>query len=885
MSNIPLASELIGQNVTEGQFKNKLKQLIENVERTYASLLEANNDISSIGLNVKIFVSDGEDAGFYYKKSLNDRLLTKHPSVYLNGNGKVSEAFSKKKLDGTINLSEYQKIELYPSSFYKAWVSADTFFSVLVPVKQGEKYSIQAGTGKSTVYPVTHINDAQIKSFWDNVDIEPIDLSKILDIEPNLTAVVDIESGVKYLLVSVQDGVINTAPKSIKKIGDSVVFKSDAVVDLNIGGYDKVLTAEAGRILNKKISDVSKFLESTDKIKNSFEVIGKQITTNRGYIIQNSVDFKDINKWIFTHEITLKKNDVLQFDYYSLRASVLWHKVSEFVGYPLLTTRVSDKNIVQAHEFKAYADMVVQLSGSVTGTIKVNGVTILETGLPRLRGWVRYLFEYSVEQPRFIGFKRTPILEMKKGDTVKVVNCGSGHIPILVESPITENEFVAAVGVAEDNLTGSVEWTADTDVKYVLVGPADSIFYHRKADDLSNNIAEILKDYTQDQDFDISKITVQMPELEYVFATHQNYILKTENIGGIEYIAISEDVGKTWNRIVNIIGDVVSYHFYSDGTIQLCSPTKSWWTDDYINFNEATLIDFDGSPFIPYTHHFFNQQNGDTTMFVGDTELYIWGEYSIGNNNPRVWYSTDLGRTVKCAIKFGATTMDGFIPKIRHVHDVAQDKDTEVFYLTTGDNTYDTYSENLFFSGTYDPVSDQFTWKKLGEGPSYKLGKLFFDKAYIYLITDYTADTGLSAENGIYRVSKRHVGDPTKYRNIFKVNPEEWGAVAPFRLVMDRHGNKVLLLDWIGQGKIWVATEGMDFKRVNIEPIRLLSYIIGPNYNGDVYCVSNFYPGDMTVNENLKLTGGTYNLTKALRNAGLKNFMTGNLLSNDIQHN
>ena len=69
--------------------------------------------------------------------------------------------------------------------------------------------------------------------------------------------------------------------------------------------------------------------------------------------------------------------------------------------------------------------------------------------------------------------------------------------------------------------------------------------------------------------------------------------------------------------------------------------------------------------------------------------------------------------------------------------------------------------------------------------------------------------------------------------------------------------DKVLMLDYKGQGKLWI----WGFKKVSVSPPVLLSYVIGANYNGDIYCMANFQVSD---NTKLKLSGGTYNLTEAL---------------------
>ena len=76
MANLPKADELIGSTVTQQQFKTKLKQLVENIDRSYSTLAEANADIANIGVGAKV---DTDDSGRYYKATAGATSLTKSP--------------------------------------------------------------------------------------------------------------------------------------------------------------------------------------------------------------------------------------------------------------------------------------------------------------------------------------------------------------------------------------------------------------------------------------------------------------------------------------------------------------------------------------------------------------------------------------------------------------------------------------------------------------------------------------------------------------------------------------------------------------------------------------------------------------------------------------
>lgn len=109
MSNLPAAEELIGSSVTQSQFKVKLKQLIENVDRSYSTLAAANADIANIALGAKVSVLNETDGGDYCKATAGATSLTKSPSDPLMQ--------SKNYTDESIRLLPVDQINLDDYSF------------------------------------------------------------------------------------------------------------------------------------------------------------------------------------------------------------------------------------------------------------------------------------------------------------------------------------------------------------------------------------------------------------------------------------------------------------------------------------------------------------------------------------------------------------------------------------------------------------------------------------------------------------------------------------------------------------------------------------------------------------------------------------------------
>ncbi|MCO8080301.1 hypothetical protein [Acinetobacter lwoffii] len=367
-----------------------------------------------------------------------------------------------------------------------------------------------------------------------------------------------------------------------------------------------------------------------------------------------------------------------------------------------------------------------------------------------------------------------------------------------------------------------------------------------------------------------------------VFATHKNFILKDELVGGTSHIMVSRDLGVTWTQFPNTIGKITNFHFFVDGTIMLCGTGKVYTlNDDYTGLIESTVIDHNGNVFVPEddvnNHHFYSLIYGNQTQYVDGVEIFFWGEYRFGGAI-RMWYTVDRGRTVKCAVKFGTTIMDGAVQNIRHVHMVTQRRQDEKFYFTTGDD----YADNMLITGKYNVATDTWDWKVLASGWLYKFGDIFFDDYYAYLLTDYTSvdERPLS---GLYRVAVENLGDFSKYHAIFKPKFSDLGYGTLSRYIEDSNGNKLIFPDNAGHGRIWIARGDMEFKFHTFSPFTSFMNRLGVNDLGDIYSNDPFADPEPTgtMSQRLYINHGSHNLTKILRDAGLSNFMTQRSLISD----
>lgn len=633
----------------------------------------------------------------------------------------------------------------------------------------------------------------------------------------------------------------------------NVLSKGDIASHTTTGGYDKVASAESVKI-------ISDYISKTKPIDISTEV--------GGFVWTEGVQISDFP--VQGKEVALVANDVLTFDYTPIDGVTLWLWADSNVptdankGIPLLSSSITSTE-VKSHTFTAVRPTKLRIVNSINGSIKINAVTptIINLGV-----WG--ITQYPNPYP-FLNYKRTLPINVQKGDLITVTNPSSGAISILRQTANGQYKSVVAQSIKEPNNT-IIAWRADANLTIKISGKSDSEFLINKA---GESLEQKLASFAPNA-HDVP-LNIVLPEKEFVFATTMNYVLKTEVIGGADYIKISQDLGKTWTQMPNILGDIVAYHFFADGTIMLCSPTKVYWTRDYLTLNESIVYDHDGSLFVPTGRHFFGMQTGDAITYVGDTEIYAWGDYVVDGTPARIWYSVDRGRTIKCAAKFGTTVMDGAVRPARHTHRVYQRSKDESFYINTGDDG----NENMIIRAVYNVESDSWNWKVLASGIDYKFGNIIIDDHFAYLMTDYTEPAQVD-KKGVYRVVIPDIGDITKYQLVYKTQPSEWGAIAPVNLLLDNHGNKVILPDYLGAGFIWIARDGLDFKKVSVSPAVLLTYTIGANYKGDIYCVAYNNSGELNTQSQLKLNRGTYNLTKALRAAGINDFMRGTNMINGL---
>lgn len=763
-------------------------------------------------------------------------------------------------LNNKIDLSTIPTVKSYNGNT-GVWVVDTVATGRFVKINPNYKYKITAPSNlDSHVYLTNSSRGYDIAPSPNNLDLRTT-------IPKGSSVIVDAK-GYEYMWLSASDGANDRTPKSMEVIQNQVITSDKIITNRYSNNQDVPASAKVVRDLAADVDSL--------KRKTSYKVNGGGFTPLDFWLFEGrfvqpktstTVGLAE-NPRVVGLEIVLKAGDVLSFDYHPMAGTVLWQKVSATDGHPLLTHTHFSKSVVYSYSHTAPTDCAVWLSHSVDNSITINGAAISNDDIKYLGFWGRYA-GLQMTPPNYEATDVTkgtsaPI-KVNKGDTIRIVGGIKGSPAILMEIEPTNNYWLYALSIPDDYPSDTIEWVATETTRVVLNGYMNTQYSIKRENYLEYALSNI-KGEKEAQDI----VEMNLTKPETVFATHLNYILKMEMVDGVEHIATSEDLGKTWVLTPNIIGKITNYHFFTDGTILLSSEKKCYWTTDFVTWNESVLLNQNGTPFVASlnAHHFFGQQNGDKPMFVDGKELYIWGDYAVANTTISIWCTTDFGRTVKRVLKNG-DTVDGVTLSMRHVHKVYYHPKNETFYVTSGDAGNDI----VFLQGNYNAATDVWTWKLLGQGPFFKFGNMFFDDYYAYAITDYTLPEWKDRW-GILRVGINYLDQPDKYTLAYRA-PNDTGVGSPYRIIADRNGNKVILPDLSALGFIWVSTNGTDFHKVMMTPRSVLYFVIGANDNGDIYVKAPLYGRQLGENSGQFLTGGTVNLTKSLRQAGLTNFMRG----------
>ena len=344
--------------------------------------------------------------------------------------------------------------------------------------------------------------------------------------------------------------------------------------------------------------------------------------------------------------------------------------------------------------------------------------------------------------------------------------------------------------------------------------------------------------------------TINLKKTDYI-STTRNYILREIEENGIKYFMYSKDLGITWTKTQNTIGDIQFVHWFSDGTCLVCGVNKAYTTKDFVSFDESSVYDKDGSAFTTTARTFFRLGNYNSEYrTLNGREVLLWNDYGTeGGYVSRVWFTDDYGKTIKCLLT-------GSDMGVRHFHRTLLYDDA--LWITSGDNG----SQCKLIKGELN--DGNWIFNVIGQGNEYKIGQLSIIPPYAVFITDYTDG---SRPTGMVKCPIDKLGDSSNFEYIFKIE----GNPPVSSYWEDSAGNRVILPDGIGYKKLWFAKRTCVFSKVdivcddNIAPMTL----IGPNYNGECTVIG---VAGYSAASSLHLNDKRYMLSSAMIEAGVKDF-------------
>jgi len=369
--------------------------------------------------------------------------------------------------------------------------------------------------------------------------------------------------------------------------------------------------------------------------------------------------------------------------------------------------------------------------------------------------------------------------------------------------------------------------------------------------------------------------------------------------GSVDNFKFSNDLGKTWVTKENTFGTVVNAFMFADGTFMMATKKSEgcriYWTRDFNTFTEASIIDYNGNPYSLEAGktRFYILKPRSEHVYVDGVEHYCFWDYIIDiTANPRMWYaiSDENGVTVRAALAFGYSQVNGETLYARHGHAFEYNPYNGYFYVLTGDDA----SQCHVLRGRYvdNNGTHTWTWEKLATGGGYKLTSVSFDEGNMYAITDYT-ETALAAYKGLVSIPIDKIGMtttiggvvfPAKLRYWFHATADfmQQGSTASgtaalsLGKLVDNHGWRFMGTDYHGNSMHLIAKGDHNFVWVGNNKNVKFNTLTGPNNKGDVYVTYCTPPMSVAGEGWLKLSHQkTYNLTEAMRNSGATDFFDG----------
>lgn len=284
-------------------------------------------------------------------------------------------------------------------------------------------------------------------------------------------------------------------------------------------------------------------------------------------------------------------------------------------------------------------------------------------------------------------------------------------------------------------------------------------------------------------------------------------------------IFLSEDNAHTWPHSAAFpdAAKITFSHILKNGNVLFATGAKLYLsTDNLKTYQPITVKAQDGSDYVPHTPKnpelpgwYFHTLPGVISWDINGAEMMVWGNYCnvVGGATPvNIYYSTDSGRTVKIAYRFGQNPFfsdngsggggkGGTLlgdpnnsVRCRHVHTVAYNPAENAFYACTGDGTRDFGHECHWLKGLYDAQQDKWSWQVLVSGPSnsrFKCGGINFVDGKVWWISDSNGPPPY--DRGIFCCDPADLTDLTKHTRLFNPEVESGNMIIQDGVILASH--------------------------------------------------------------------------------------------------
>lgn len=282
---------------------------------------------------------------------------------------------------------------------------------------------------------------------------------------------------------------------------------------------------------------------------------------------------------------------------------------------------------------------------------------------------------------------------------------------------------------------------------------------------------------------EINKLNRLVDYHDIVFSMGYIYV---RNVNASGVLQLSIDGGKTWTKSIDVssIGLIKTYYVFKDLTLNVFTHSKAYYSTDWATLHECTVLDQDGSTYVPSQTDTFTVTKTYERSIVNGIEMYVFGNYNIQDENQSrklIWYTVDNGRTYKVAYEFNIAGAR----QIRHTHAVHWCEEDGTFWVLTGD----TAEQSMVIKGIYDSLTDTWSWVDVGSGVDYKWASVVFYDGYFYYSNDVTPGY-------VKRGKLGDESDVSKHEIILSDLPNDCTG-----LYLGRNGDLLVTLSWWRSGQ------------------------------------------------------------------------------------